>query len=166
MNYRKIQYQILITLIFGVLAYLTRALNLITPLGGIFVLDLRDFFVAIGAAIGGPGAGFLIGVMAGLPAKIPVIDITSFAVAGLSVGYFSTYFYKRGINVAFSAIFMLAGYAVAQGFLFFFQMTEYSIFLLTRALICTPINIFIIYNLFAAYPRMQAAARYPEETTE
>jgi hypothetical protein len=166
MNYRKIQYQILITLIFGILAYLTRAFNLITPLGGVFVLDLRDFFVAIGAAIGGPGAGFLIGIMAGLPAKIPVIDITSFAVAGLSVGYFSNYFYKKGINVSFSAIFMLAGYAVAGGLLFFYQLTEYSIFLLTRALICTPINIFILYNLLIAYPRIQASARYKETNEE
>ncbi len=166
MNYRKIQYQILITLIFGILAYLTRALNLITPLGGIFVLDLRDFFVAIGAAIGGPGAGFLIGIMAGLPAKIPAIDIASFAVAGLSVGYFSSYFYKRGINVAYSAIFMLAGYAVAQGLLFFYQMAEYSVFLLTRALICTPINVFILYNLLVAYPRILASARYEEKVEE
>ncbi|MCU0633085.1 MAG: hypothetical protein MUC66_08985 [Methanolinea sp.] len=160
MNLQKVRYQVLITVIFGSLAYLTRALNLITPLGGVFVLDLRDFFVAIGAAIGGLGPGFVIGLLAGIPAKVPIIDIASFCIAGAFVGFFSTYFYKRKINVAFSALFMLTGYAVALLLVWYYGLMQVSLYLVLRALICTPINIFILNNLFNTYPRILAAARY------
>lgn len=160
MNIKKIRYQVLITAIFGSLAYLTRALNLITPLGGVFVLDLRDFFVAIGSAIGGFGPGLVIGLLAGIPAKIPLIDISSFCIAGACVGYFSTRFYRKGINVAYSAIFMLTGYAVALAMAWYFGLMQVSTFLVLRALICTPVNVFILYNLFNTYPTIIAEARY------
>jgi hypothetical protein len=164
MNWQMIRYQLLITLIFGFLAYLTRALNLVTPLGGVFVLDLRDFLVAIGAAIGGAWPGFLIGVMAGIPAKYPLIDISSFAVAGACVGCASTLFHRKGINVAWSALFMLIGYGVALGMAWYYQLMNVTLYLLLRALICTPINIFILDNLFKTYPRILAQARYEPAT--
>ncbi|NYT08133.1 MAG: hypothetical protein GKC05_07770 [Methanomicrobiales archaeon] len=163
MDTKKILYQVIITLIFGVLAYVTRALDLITPLGNIFVLDLRDFFVAIGAAIGGPVPGLVIGIMAGLPAKIPAIDVAAFSVAGLTVGWFSTYFYRRGINVAYSAAFMLAGYGVALIMVHYYNLWQFSTGLVARAIICTPINIFILHNLLMAYPKILAIARYNGE---
>jgi hypothetical protein len=167
MDTRKILYQVLITLVFGLLAYITRALDLITPLGDIFVLDLRDFFVAIGAAIGGPLPGFFIGIMAGLPARIPAIDIAAFSVAGLSVGFFSTYFYRNRINVAYSAVFMLVGYGAALFMVHYYNLWQFSTGLIARALICTPINIFILHNLLIVYPKILAIARYdrvPEES--
>lgn len=160
MNPKKIRYQVLVAAIFGSLAYLTRALNLITPLGGVFVLDLRDFFVAIGSAIGGFGPGLVIGFLAGMPAKIPLIDISSFCVAGGCVGYFSSRFYWKGINVAYSAIFMLAGYAIALGMAAYMGLMQVSTYLILRALICTPINVFILHNLFTTYPPLLAEARY------
>mgnify|MGYP000136989133 CR=1 FL=1 len=163
MDTRKILYQVLVTLVFGGLAYLTRALDLITPLGDVFVLDLRDFFVAIGAAIGGPIPGFIIGLLAGLPAKIPVIDIAAFSIAGLTVGWFSTYFYKRRINVAYSAVFMLVGYGVALIMVHYYDLWQFSTGLIARALICTPVNVFILHNLLMVYPRTLAIARYDGE---
>ncbi len=166
MDTRKIQYQLFITVVFGLLAYITRALNLITPLGGVFVLDLRDFFVAIGAAIGGPVPGFVIGVAAGLPAKIPAIDIAAFSIAGLAVGIFSTYFYRKGINVAFSAAFMLVGYGVALIMVHYYNLWQFSTGLIARALICTPINIFILHYLLIASPKILAVARYDGEEKE
>jgi len=160
MDMRKILYQLLITLVFGLLAYLTRALDLITPLGDVFVLDLRDFFVAIGAAIGGPLPGFFIGIMSGLPARIPAIDVAAFSVAGLSVGFFSTYFYQKRINVAYSAVFMLVGYGIALIMVHYYNLWQFSTGLIARALICTPINIFILHNLLIVYPKILAIARY------
>ena len=161
MKAAKIQYQILITVIFGLLAFLIRAFNLITPLGGVFVLDLRDFFVAIGAAIAGPVPGLAIGILAGLPARIPAIDITSFAIAGASVGFFSNYFYRKKIRPAYAASFMLTGYFVAFLFIVYFNMWNNLPYLIARAVICTPINIFILNNLFTAYPKILAIERYP-----
>jgi LytS/YehU family sensor histidine kinase len=163
MDMRKIWYQILITLVFSLLAFLTRYFNLITPLGDIFVLDLRDFFVAIGAAIGGPVPGFIIGFMAGVPAKIPAIDIAAFSIAGLTVGFFSNYFYRKGIDVAYSAVFMLVGYLVA--FLMVISIYHWPIplGLFARALICIPINVFILHYLLQASPKILAVARYAEE---
>lgn len=160
-NLPKVRYQVLITLLFGVLAFLIRALGLITKIGGVFVLDLRDFFVAIGAAIGGPLPGLVIGILAGLPAGIPVIDITSFALAGATVGFFSTFFFRRNTRVAYAASFMLVGYFVAFLFIVSFNMWNNLPFLLARAAICTPVNIFILNNLFSAYPKILAVARYP-----
>ena len=149
---KKFLYQTLVVLVFGFLAYFTRACDLITPLGSVFVLDLRDFFVAIGAAIGGPVAGLLIGIMAGVPAAIPAIDVASFSVAGACVGYFSDYFFRKKINVAYSAIFMLAGYGIAIGMVAYYGLWQASPGLILRAAICTPINIFILNNLFNAFP--------------
>lgn len=160
MDTRKIVYQVLVTLIFGGLAYVTRALNLITPLGDIFVLDLRDFFVAIGAAIGGPIPGLVIGLLAGLPAKIPAIDVAAFSVAGLTVGIFSTYFYRKGIDVAYSAVFMLVGYGVALVMVHYYDLWQFSTGLIARAIICTPINIFILHYILVASPKILAVARY------
>jgi len=160
MNTQMVRYQIVITLIFGILAFLIREFNLITPLGGVFVLDLRDFFVAIGAAIGGPVAGLAIGILAGLPARIPLIDVTSFAIAGVSVGFFTTYFYQKKIRLAYSASFMLAGYLVALLLIMYLGMPQYLPFLLARAVICTPLNIFILNNLFGTYPTIPAIARF------
>jgi LytS/YehU family sensor histidine kinase len=157
---RKILYQVFITLAFGLLAYATRALDLITPLGDIFVLDLRDFFVAIGAAIGGPVPGFLIGVMAGLPARIKAIDIAAFSIAGLTVGWFSVYFYQKRINVAYSAVFMLVGYSIALIMVHYYNLWQFSTGLIARALICTPVNIFILHNLLIVYPKILTIARY------
>jgi LytS/YehU family sensor histidine kinase len=152
MAHKKLLYQILVVLVFGSLAYFTRAYDLITPLGSVFVLDLRDFCVAIGAAIGGPVAGFLIGVMAGIPAAIPAIDVTSFSVAGLFVGYFSDYFFRKKINVAYSAIFMLTGYGIAVILVAYYGLWQASPGLILRAVICTPVNIFILNNIFNAFP--------------
>lgn len=166
MNTKRALYQVSILLIFGILAYITRAFNLITPLGDVFVLDLRDFFVAIGAAIGGPIAGFGIGILAGLPARYPQIDVTSFALAGVAVGFFSSYFYQREIRVAYSAAFMLCGYFVALVLVILFGMWKNVPFLFTRAVICTPLNIFILNNLFSTHPNILAIARYSSPPTE
>ena len=153
-------------MVFGLLAYVTRALNLITPLGDIFVLDLRDFFVAIGAVIGGPVPGFVIGVLAGLPAKIPAIDIAAFSIAGLTVGFFSAYFYRKGIDIAYSAVFMLVGYGVALIMVHHYNLWQFSTGLIARALICTPINIFILHYILVASPKIPAIARYNGEEKE
>ncbi len=163
MKLKKLRYQVIIILFFGLLAFFTRALNLITPLGGVFVLDLRDFFVAIGAVIGGPVAGFIIGLMAGLPAAIPTIDVAAFSIAGLTTGYFSNYFYRRQINVAFSAAFMLTGYAIALVLIYYYDLWQFSIGLIIRAVICTPINIFILHNLLTAYPKILTIARFEDK---
>ena len=163
MDLRKILYQILVTLFFSLFAFLTRYLNLITPLGDIFVLDLRDFFVAIGAAIGGPVPGFIIGFLAGVPAKIPAIDIAAFSIAGLTVGFFSTYFYRKGIDVAYSAVFMLVGYAVALVMVNYYNLWQFSTGLFARAMICIPINVFILHYLLQTSPKILAVARFEEE---
>jgi LytS/YehU family sensor histidine kinase len=160
MNTRKIQYQVIITILFGILAFLIRAFNLITPLGDLFVLDLRDFFVAIGSAIGGPVSGLVIGILAGIPARLPAVDIASFAVAGLAVGFFSGYFYHHKIRVAYAALFMLGGYFVAFLLIVYLGMWNNVPFLLARAAICTPVNIFILNNLFSTYPKILAVARF------
>jgi ABC-type glycerol-3-phosphate transport system permease component len=62
--------------------------------------------------------------------------------------------------VAYSAVFMLAGYGVALGMAGYYHLMNVSLYLILRALICTPINIFILNNLFKTYPRVLAAARY------
>jgi LytS/YehU family sensor histidine kinase len=163
MNMRRIQYQVLLTILFSLLAFLTRAFNLITPLGDIFVLDLRDFFVAIGAVLGGPVAGFIIGFSAGIPAKIPAIDIAAFSVAGLTMGFFSTYFYRKGIDVAYAAVFQLTGYGVALIMVYYYDLLPFTTGLFARALICIPINVFILHYLLQASPKLLAIARYDED---
>lgn len=100
--------------------------NLITPLGDIFVLDSRDFFVAIGAVLGGLIGGFIIGFTAGVPAKIAAIDIAAFSVAGLTMGFFSTYFYRKGIDVAYAAVFQLTGYCVAPAMVYYYQLLPFA----------------------------------------
>jgi hypothetical protein len=159
-------YQVLCAAFFGTCAYIVRAANLITPLGGVFILDLRDFFVTIGAAIGGPVVGLVIGICAGLPAKIQILDISSFATAGIVVGILANYLYRRGLNMAWAGLGMLAGYGVALLLSFILGLSNYVLYLVVRAAICTPLNIIILNNLFIAFPRLRTATREETETEE
>lgn len=156
---KQLQFPFLCILVFGGLAYLVRAANLITPLGGVFTLDLRDFFVTIGAAIGGPFVGLIIGIIAGLPARIPILDVLSFATAGTVVGLLTRYLDRKGWNIAFAGVGILAGYGVALVLSIALQLTDSIVFLGVRAAICTPLNILILNNLYTAFPRLRDYAK-------
>lgn len=99
--------QVVVCAIFGALAFIVRAAQLIIPLGGPFVLDPREIFVAVGSAFSGPLGGAIIGFLAGVPARYPICDIPSFAISGILVGLLAR---KYGWIGGFG---MLAGYPTA-----------------------------------------------------
>jgi hypothetical protein len=155
----SVRNKVLVVILFGVLAYIIRAANLITPLGGVFILDLRDFFVTIGAALGGPAAGLAIGICAGFPARIPLLDIASFATGGVAVGLTADYLYKKGKNISWSAMGMLCGYVVAAILAAILGFSNQIPYLAIRAIICIPLNIIIINNLLSAFPSFRTFTR-------
>ena len=155
----SVRNKVLVVIFFGLMAYIIRAANLITPLGGVFILDLRDFFVTIGAALGGPAAGLAIGICAGFPARIPLLDIASFATGGVAVGLIADHLYKKGRNISWSAAGMLCGYLVAAVFAAFLGFSDQIAYLAVRAVICIPLNIIIINNLLIAFPSFRTFTR-------
>ena len=53
---------------------------------------------------------------------------------------------------------MLIGYGVALIVVYYFNLRQFPAGLIARALICTPINIFILHNLLIGYPKILAVA--------
>jgi len=135
---------------FGGLAFLLRAMQLTIPIGGPFVIDLRGLPGVVGAALSGPIGGIIIGVLAGLPAKIPLIDIPAFSSAYFLVGLLA-----RRLKWL-SALATLVGYAVAAGiswqmnFFPSFELAFYAI--LIRAILIVPLQLAILYAVYKRWP--------------
>jgi len=78
--------QLAVCAIFGGASFALRALNIVIPIGWPFVIDARDIPGVIGAALSGPAGGLIVGILAGMPAKFPVVDIPCFALTYFLVG--------------------------------------------------------------------------------
>ena len=139
---------------FASLAYLTRFFNIVIPIGGPFVLDMRGVFVAVGASVGGPWVGLIVGLISGVPAQIPLIDIPSFGLAGLTTGFLAQRFFRRSF-VSLSALGMLVGYVVAAVVIFLFipAIIVSVPVLMLRATIMIPLEFIALLTLYRIYPR-------------
>ncbi len=140
---------------FASLAYLTRFFNIVIPIGGPFVLDMRGVFVAVGASVGGPWVGFIIGFISGVPAQIPLIDIPSFGLAGLTTGFLAQRLSRFRSLVSLSALGMLVGYLVAAVVIFLFipAIIASIPILMLRATIMIPLEFIVLLTLYRTYPR-------------
>jgi len=135
--------------IFGGTAFAIRALNLVIPIGGPFVIDARDIPGVIGAVLAGPVGGIIVGILAGLPAKFPIVDVPSYASAYFLVGLLAPRFkWLSGLAV-------LLGYFVAAtivwqiGLLPSFNL---AFVLLAPRMIIVPVQILILYTIFKTIP--------------
>lgn len=141
--------------IFGGFAFALRASNLVVPIGGPFVLDLRGIPGVVGAALSGPLGGVIIGFLAGLPAKYPVVDIPAFITAYFLVGLLARLIRPAGLRFL-SALAVLAGYPVAalivwlMGLLPSFTLS--LMLVLPRAAAIIPIQLIILYIVFRRIP--------------
>lgn len=137
--------------VFGGLAFLLRAMQLAIPIGGPFVIDLRGLPGIVGAALSGPIGGIVIGILAGLPAKIPLIDVPAFSSAYFLVGLLA-----RRLKWL-SALATIVGYAVAAAISWqmgFFPSFESAFaIILVRALAIIPIQLAILYAIYRRWPR-------------
>jgi hypothetical protein len=75
-----------ITAAFGGLAFATRALGIVIPVGAVINIDPRDLFWILGSALGGPISGLVIGILSGIPSGLPVGDIVHYALVGFLIG--------------------------------------------------------------------------------
>jgi len=73
--------QIAIAAIFAALAFVARAYIPAIPIVPPIVFDFRGFFVFSGAALVSLPFAVIIGVVSGLPASMPYVDIPSYALA-------------------------------------------------------------------------------------
>lgn len=143
------------TAAFAALAFLSRFFNVVIPIGGPFVLDVRGIFVAVGAAMGGPWVGLLVGLISGVPAQIPLIDIPSFGLAGLAAGFLAQRLIKFGAFVSLSALGMLVGYIVAAAVIYLFipNTVAFVPILVLRAVVVIPLEFLVLLSLYKVYPR-------------
>jgi len=142
--------QLALCAIFGGLAFLMRAMQLTIPIGGPFVIDPRGIPGVVGAALSGPIGGIVIGVLAGLPAKVPLIDVPAFSLAYFLVGLLA----KR--LKWLSALATLAGYALAAAISW--QMKFFPSFwlaflaIMIRAIAIIPVELAILYAVYKRWP--------------
>ncbi|MHC1586173.1 MAG: hypothetical protein ACXQTV_01350 [Candidatus Hecatellaceae archaeon] len=137
--------------VFGGFAFALRASNLVIPIGGPFVIDLRGIPGAVGAALSGPLGGIIVGLLAGLPAKYPIVDVPAFIVAYFLVGLLAGLI-KRNELKFLSALAVLAGYPVAAFIVWAIGLlpsfTIALMLVLPRAAVIIPIQLAILYVIF------------------
>ena len=138
---------------FGGAAFALRALNVTIPIGGPFVVDLRGIPGIVGAALTGPVGGLIIGVLAGMPAKFPMVDIPSFGIGyflvGLAVALLSKHKWTGGFMVLFGHA-MAAVIAWAMGLVSSLPIS--LVLVLARAAIVVPIQMVLLYAIFKRWP--------------
>ncbi|MHC1605241.1 MAG: hypothetical protein ACXQTP_04665, partial [Candidatus Methanofastidiosia archaeon] len=81
--------QITVAAVFAALAYVSRAFIPAIPVVPPVVFDFRGFFVFTGAALVSLPFAVIIGVVSGLPASLPYVDIPAFALAAATVSILS-----------------------------------------------------------------------------
>jgi len=138
---------------FGGAALALRALNVMIPIGGPFVLDLRGIPGIVGAALTGPVGGLIIGVLAGVPAKFPMVDIPSFGIAYFLVGFAVTSLSKHKWLGGFMVLFghpVAAVIAWAMGLVSSLPMGLALV--LPRAAIEVPIQMVLLYTILKRWP--------------
>ena len=142
---------------FGGVALALRTLNVMIPIGGPFVLDLRGIPGIVGAALTGPVGGLIIGVLAGVPAKFPMVDIPSFGMAyflvGFAVASLSKHKWLGGFMVLFGHA-MAAVMAWAMGLVSSLPMSLALV--LPRAAIEVPIQMVLLYTILKRWPNCPA----------
>jgi len=143
--------------ILGGFAFALRASNLVVPIGGPFVVDLRGIPGVVGAALSGPFGGIIVGILAGLPAKYPMVDIPAFIVAYFLVGLLARTIRSNSFKFL-SAFGVLAGYPVAalvvwaMGLIPSFMVA--LMLVLPRAAVIIPIQLAILYMIFKRIPHV------------
>jgi len=123
------------------------------PIGGPFVLDLRGIPGIVGAALTGPVGGLIIGVLAGVPAKFPMVDIPSFGMAYFLVGFAVASLSKHKWLGGFMVLFGHATAAVIAWTMGLVSSLPMSLALvLPRAAIEVPIQMVLLYTIFKRWP--------------
>ena len=140
---------------FGGAAFALRALNIIVPIGGPFVIDPRGVPGIVGAALTGPIGGLIIGVLAGAPAALPVVDVPSFGLAYFLVGV-AVYALKR--HKWLGGLTVLSGHVMAAWIVWQMGLVpSFStalILISPRAAALVPLQIFLLYVLFKRWPNL------------
>jgi len=147
--------QVAVCACFGGLAFTLRAVNWVIPIGGPFVIDLRGLPGVVGAAVSGPVGGLIVGVLAGFPAALPIVDVPSFALAYFLVGFFARVLSKFKW---LSGLAVLVGYPVAAFIVWRLGLVPSFVtaFLLVipRALVVVPLQLILLAAIFARWPNI------------
>jgi len=140
---------------FGGAAYALRALNLVIPIGGPFVIDARDIPGIVGAALSGPIGGMVVGFLAGIPAKFPIVDVPSFVLAYFLVGTLTQALTRHRWLSALGA---LTGYFVAAFIVWQLGLipTFWGAFVTVapRAIVIVPVQLSILFAIFKRWPNI------------
>jgi hypothetical protein len=100
--------QLVVAVVFGVIALTIVAAKLTIPLSVGIVSDPREFFTTIGSGLTGPVGGLVIGVLAGIlePNGIPAASILAHVVGALWMGFaYKLWVYKRYANSPLRLVF-------------------------------------------------------------
>lgn len=143
--------QIIVCAIFGGSSFALRAANIVFPIGGPFVIDARGIPGVIGAALSGPVGGICTGILAGMPAKFPLVDIPSFTLAYFLVGLLSRRFkWLSGLGT-------LVGYPIAAAIVWQIGLLPsfiMAMLLLAPRMIVVPIQLAILYTILKRWPKI------------
>lgn len=143
---------------FGGAAFALRALNIMIPIGGPFVIDFREVPGIVGAALAGPIGGLIIGVLAGIPAKFPIVDVPAFGVAYFLVGL-TTHSLRR--HRWMGGLMVISGYIVAATIVWIIGLVPLLsmalFFILPRAVTLIPIQMMLLYAIFKRWRNFDAA---------
>lgn len=145
---------------FGGAAYALRVVNLVIPIGGPFVIDARDIPGIVGATLSGPIGGIIVGFLAGIPSKFPIVDIPSFVLAYFLVGILAQVLTRwRWL----SALGALTGYLVAAFIVWQLGLMPTLwgalVSVAPRAIVIVPVQLSILLAIFRRWPNILETIR-------
>jgi len=147
---------IILVLAFGLGAMLIGFANRALPQGTAAIVDGRDLLVTIGAVLTGPLGGAVIGLLAGIPGSLPVVDIPAFIAGGFAAGLIARHCMSRSIWMPTAALGMGIGYLVEGALLVAFSLSGELPVLAFRSLFLLPIAILVLSILFSGSDRVVA----------
>ncbi len=130
-----------------------RAVNLVIPIGGPFIIDARGIPGVVGAALSGPIGGIIVGFLAGIPSRVPLVDITSFSLAYFLVGVLAQVLPRWKWLSALGA---LVGYPVGAAMVWQLGLMQsfWAAFasVVPRAVVVVPVQLAILFAIFRRWP--------------
>ena len=97
----------------GGLGFAWRALGLVLPLPGTYVLDIRQALGPVVAFAGGPYVAITVGILYGLPSGLPMVDLWYYSLMGLIVAVSAKWVWRHKGPVGYVVLALVIAFATS-----------------------------------------------------